>query len=72
MELKGARVQLGQAVLQRKLYQGPLDDAELDSLAVIAMGGVAGEAIKYVCFPHTHTLSLFNVFSLSLPIRSKK
>ena len=47
LELRGARVQLAQAVLQRKLYAGRLEDEELDSLAVIAMGGVAAEAIKY-------------------------
>ena len=43
LELKGARVQLCNAVLQRKLYAKRLEDIELDSLAVIAMGGVAGE-----------------------------
>ena len=42
-----SQVQLAQAVLQRKLYAGRLEDEELDSLAVIAMGGVAAEAIKY-------------------------
>ena len=47
LELRGPRVQLAQAVLQRKLYAGRLEDEELDSLAVIAMGGVAAEAIKY-------------------------
>merc|ERR1711977_242049 len=47
LQLKGARIQLGQAVLQRKLYTGPLEDEELDSLAVIAMGGVAAEAMQY-------------------------
>jgi hypothetical protein len=47
LELKRERVQIAAAVLQRKLYMGPLEDEELDSLAVIAMGGVAAEAMKY-------------------------
>ncbi|QDZ19877.1 hypothetical protein HOP50_03g23940 [Chloropicon primus] len=47
LALKGARVALAKAVLQRELYRGRLEDRELDSLAVIAMGGVAAEALKY-------------------------
>merc|ERR1712113_342758 len=47
LEIRSQHVQLAQAVLQRKLYTGPLEDEELDSLAVIAMAGVAAEAMKY-------------------------
>lgn len=34
LEIRRQHVQLAQAVLQRKLYTGPLEDAEVDSLAV--------------------------------------
>lgn len=47
LELRRERVQLAAAVLQRKLYMGKLEDEEVDSLAVIAMAGVAAEALKY-------------------------
>lgn len=47
LEIRNAQVQLGLAVLQKRLYGLELEDEELDSLAVICMAGIASEAMRF-------------------------